>query len=307
MKQIFLSLLVLLTWSTGSQAQSTVANGGFENWRVGSMGTDIPQDWLNTEEFIAGISGVTLPATNTISKTTDSHSGAFAAKLQTGSLGTTVLAGMLVLGTRVVPGPTLGGKPFSGRPTSMDFYYKMTGTAPTADDSASITVILTRWNNGANETVAGGNIYLTQPGTTYNLASVPLNYQSASVPDSVHIMILSGSGRTITVGTSLFLDDVTMVTSVTATQTARKLDALTAYPNPSTTGLFALQAGQEPLLFSSALTVTDMAGRVVLRQPATKATGEEKRVVDLRGQPAGVYTLRLISAEGTAVRPLVVQ
>lgn len=309
MKQIFSFLLALLVCSTTTiRAQSTVANGGFESWRTNGAGVEIPQDWLNTEEFIAGISGASIPATNTITKTADSHSGAFAAKLQTGVFGATTMAGILVLGTRVVPGSAaLGGKPFAGHPTSMDFYYKMTGSALPADDSASITVTLTRWTNGATETVAGGNIYLTQPGSTYALASVPLSYQSLSMPDSAHIMVISGTGRTITVGTALFLDDVTMVTSPTATQTARKLEALTAFPNPSTTGLFALQAGQEPLLFNSALTVTDMTGRVVLFQPAVKAAGQEKRVVDLRGQPAGVYTLRLLSAEGTVVRPLVIQ
>lgn len=307
MKQCFLFLSVLLVCSTRSQAQSTVVNGDFENWRINGAGVEVPQNWLNTEEFIAALSGQTIPPTNTVVKTTDSHGGSFAVKVQNGPLGASAVAGVLVWGTAVVPSsPALGGKPFTARPSSMEFYYKTAGMA-VVDDSASITVTLTSRANGAFEIVGGGNIYIDQPSATYTLGTVPLTYQSTSVPDSAHIVITSGTGRSITVGTTLYLDDITMLASPTATQTARKLDALTAYPNPSTTGLFSLQAGQEPLLFGSALTVTDATGRVVLRQPAAKAVGQQKRVVDLRGQPAGVYTLRLLSAEGTAVRPLVVQ
>ncbi|MBO2011680.1 T9SS type A sorting domain-containing protein [Hymenobacter negativus] len=307
MKQFFLSFSVLLACSTHGQAQSTVVNGDFESWRTNGAGVEVPQHWLNTEEFIAGLSGVTLPPTNTVVKTTDSHGGTYAVKVQTGPMGATAVAGVLVWGTAVVPGsPALGGKPFTARPNSMEFYYKTAGTA-VADDSASITVTLTSRASGAFEIVGGGNTYISQPSATYALGAIPLTYQSTSVPDSAHIVITSGTGRSITMGTAVYLDDITMVTSPTATQTARKLDALTSFPNPSATGLFTLQAGQEPLLFSSALTVTDLTGRVVLRQPASKVTGQEKRMVDLRGQPAGVYTLRLLSADGTAVRTLVVQ
>jgi hypothetical protein len=305
MKQFFLTLLLPLIWSTSCWAQQTIANGDFEAWRTNGAGTEVPQHWLNTEEFIAGLSGAPVAPTNTVRKTTFSRSGSFAVQLSTQLAGSAVVAGTLVLGDRIKLGsPVPGGKPFTARPTRLNFHYILTGFLPPEDDSASVTVFLSKWDNGTSTVVGGGNLLLTQSASSYTLASIPMDYQSAATPDSVHIMITSGTGRSITVGTVLTIDDLSLDIP-TAAQAPQRFADLSVFPNPTNTGLFTLQASQNAEVLAASLLVTDLAGRVVLREAGGPVRSQ--RIVDLRQQPAGLYSLRLLTKNGPVTRTLVVQ
>ena len=78
------------------------------------------------------------------------------------------------------------------------------------------------------------------------------------------------------------------------------------FPNPSVDGLFTLVAPDEPALLQNSLMVRDLAGRVVFAEPAA-APGTARRTVDLRGRPAGVYTLRLATPYGPVTRCVALQ
>jgi hypothetical protein len=264
---------------------------------------------MTTDDLVLAITGIPFP-TNTVTKTTDKFAGSFAAKLETKSVlpGQPAGPGVLIAGSHLnIRTGTLGGVPYTGRPSALQFRYKLTG-ANAANDSAYVQLFLTRTVAGRPVPIASADMYLRQPASTYTLINLPITYLSATAtPDSLRLFISSGDADNLTAGTTLFIDDVTMVTgTTTATRDIIHSSEFTVFPNPSNDGLFTLEAAQKPTLLKSALTVTDVAGRTVLTQPAP-ASPLSSRTVDLRGRPAGVYTLRMATDEGTLVRRLVVR
>ncbi|RYU79139.1 T9SS type A sorting domain-containing protein [Hymenobacter persicinus] len=309
----------LLTLGT-ARAQQAVSNGTLETW-VTRHG-DAPTDWLTFDDALAvALPGFPLPPSGGVTKSTDAHAGSFAAKLTSVNLTfpPVVGPGLLALGTKItqndVDADTLdlvGGLPYTSRPARMQFYYKFAGTVATSDDRPTASVALTRTVGGVRQLVAKGRLFLPTTATTYTLATVPLTYKSSVVPDSIHIVFASAdvtydSNSDFTAGNSLFIDDVVMTGTATATRDAQLQAAVGVYPNPSTTGLFALAATTETSLLTGAYTVTDALGRVVLSQPAQPANATGTRPVDLRSQPAGVYSLRLDTPRGPVMHQLLIK
>lgn len=87
---------------------------------------------------------------------------------------------------------------------------------------------------------------------------------------------------------------------ITATKTARALPQPAAWPNPASGQLHLRPQGP-----ARSIALLDLAGRVVVTQPATAAA---EQTLDLRPLPAGVYLLRVEYAQGaTATQRVVVE
>ena len=295
---------------TAAHAQ-TIANLNLETWanRTTSVlgGVEAPTNWQTFDDVISGSAGFPLPTgTTTTTKTTDAHSGTYAARLETKSyslLGQTgVVPGALVLGSRFIDfGSLYSGVPYTSRPTQMQFYYKLTRPAASTNPGA-VSVSLSHTTGGVSTDVAI-NFQALAPAASYTLVTIPLTYTSSTIPDSLHIEFYSGAGQTPTVGNVLFIDDVSFTTG-TATR-AGLLDApVTVAPNPSADGRFTLHS-PEPALLAAPFTVTDLTGRVVLQAPA--ASPAASRSIDLGTAAAGLYTLQLQTDRGMVVRKLVVR
>jgi hypothetical protein len=311
----YFTWLLLLAWGTRAATAQTIPNGDFEQWASTGGAPEAPTGWLTTD-FILGYYN-NVPAgsyfnTGTVAKGTEAHGGSFAAKISTLSLptttGSTVLhPGWLVLGAR--PGlydyaelPNAGA-PCATRPTQLQFYYKLSGPAA---DSASALVYVTRTVAGV-PTVLGGAFQYLKPTTGYTLLSLPLDYSSADVPDSVHIQLSSGDARVITAGTTLLVDDMALANPTLATRAGAATQALVqVVPNPSPAGRFVLSSPAQPDLAAAPLAVFDVTGRLVQQQPAQAVPGAS-RTLDLSGLPLGIYTLRLDTKQGSLVRQLVVR
>ncbi|MDQ2792573.1 MAG: T9SS type A sorting domain-containing protein [Bacteroidota bacterium] len=303
MKTTVLSLLatVATLLAAPAQAQITITNASFETW----AGTpEKPANWLTTDDVYAAIFGVPV-ATGTVSKSTAAHSGTFAVQLQTTTLpvvGTT--AGSLLLGTALAIGPTFElekvGQGFTARPTSLQFYYRLSGQLA---DSASVALELTRTVNGRRE-VVGYAGQPNQPGyvlpalaATYTLATVPIQYVSGLQPDTVRIVFSSGVADVVTSGTTLLLDDVTLLGAALPTRDAAAPAALQAYPNPSPDGRFTLLLPTAPS--AAEVRVTDALGREVAFQAWANAP-RSSCLLDLAARPPGLYTVRVQTAAGSA-------
>ncbi|MBC6612212.1 T9SS type A sorting domain-containing protein [Hymenobacter sp. BT507] len=317
----FLPLALGLT--LGQASAQTISNGTLDTWATRNN-VEAPTNWLNTDDAVAAAPfGALFPTrlqTGTVTKSTDFQQGTFAARLESKTvnvpiLGNIVAPGILALGNKPSANSDYpGGLPFTGRPASMQFYYKLAGTY-IANDKPTAGVQLTRTVNGKQEPIASGMLIFTTSADSYTLATVPLVYTSSAAPDSIHIAFASGSNVSITTvpptssltaGTTLLIDNVTMVGVATANRMALDTRSLTVYPNPSTSGVFALQA-DEPALRAAPYSVLDVTGRVVRRAAAAPAT-TAPRTIDLRGQAAGLYTLRLDTSDGrTVVQKLVVK
>ncbi|MFC6225482.1 T9SS type A sorting domain-containing protein [Hymenobacter artigasi] len=308
MKTLTLSLLASAATSllaVPAQAQSTVANASFETW----AGTpEKPTGWLTTDDVYAAIFGAPV-ATGTVSKSTTAHSGAFAVQLQTATLpvvGTN--AGVLYLGSALSIGPNFEleqiGQGFTARPTSLQFYYRLSGTLA---DSAGVALELTRTVNGRRE-VVGYAGQPAQPGyilpalaATYTLATVPIQYLSGLQPDSVRIVFSSGDADNITNGTTLLIDDVALVGTALPTRDAAAPAAFLAYPNPSPDGRFTLQLAAPTA--AADVRVTDALGREVAHD-TWASTPRSSCPLDLAGRPPGLYTVRVQTAAGHTIQKI---
>lgn len=252
--------------------------------------------------------------TGTFTKVTDVHGGAFALRLETKTvatpLGPAIVSGAVSLGNKVNSNSDLGGGlPFTGRPATLQFYYKLSGPqAPVASDGALAEVELTRTVNGRAEIVATARLQLSTVSATYVLAQVPLKYTLAAVPDSVHVVFGTAdqnSDNDATVGTVLQVDDVSFTGTATATRDAALAANLSVWPNPSPDGRYVL-GGAEPALLAAPLTVLDATGRIVRREAAPgRSAAAATRTLDLSGLPAGVYTVQLFTPRGLVTRKLV--
>jgi hypothetical protein len=307
MKTLTSSLLAaaaaLLLPTTPARAQSPVANASFETW----AGTpEKPDGWLTTDDVYTAVFGVQV-ATGTVSKSPAAHSGAFAAQLQTTTaqgLGTN--AGTLVLGTALSINASFDfekiGQPYTGRPTSLQFYYRLSGALT---DSAGVALELTRRVNG-QRVVVGYAGQLGQAGYplpalagAYTLATVPIQYVSNLQPDSVRISFTSGEADVLTTGTTLLVDDVALVGSALAARAARAETALQAYPNPSTDGRFTLQLPAP--VATAEVRVTDALGREVAHEAWTNES-RHSCPLNLAAQPTGLYTVRVLTPAGRFVQ-----
>ena len=318
MNKLLPFLLLDFGLALGQASAQTIPNGTLDTWATRNS-VEAPTNWLNTDDAIAASPfGALFPIriqTGTVTKTTDFQQGTFAARLESKAVALVsglVAPGLLALGNKPSAKSTYpGGLPFTSRPASMQFYYKLTGTN-IAGDKPSAGVQLTRTVNGKQEPIAVGVLTFTTTADNYTLATVPLVYTSAAAPDSIHIAFASGTNVSIemvqsslTAGTVLTIDNVTMVGVATPNRTALAARGLSVYPNPSTDGVFELEA-DEPALRAAPYAVLDITGRVV-RTATAAAPTTAPRTIDLRGQAAGLYTLRLTTPNGAVVQKLVVE
>ncbi|WP_210517067.1 T9SS type A sorting domain-containing protein [Hymenobacter terricola] len=313
MKKIVLYFCITLASSalaaTNAQAQQAVSNGAMETWTTRNGG-DAPDLWRTTDDVLqTQLPG--FPPTISVIKSTTPHAGSFAAQLTSQNTFAGAVPGFMVLGaglgnvSNVDSLVQLGGLPYTSRPARMQFYYRFAGTIATPDDRPLARVMLTKTTGGVRQVVATGRLYLTAA-AAYTLADLPLRYRLGVAPDSIHIAFGSGDfdGGSFSVGNTLLVDDIAMTGTAAATRDAQLQAAVSAYPNPSASGLFTLAGPQDPTLPAAPFTVTDALGRVVLQQAAQPASGPAGRIIDLRPQPAGLYVLRLDTSRGQIIKQL---
>jgi hypothetical protein len=315
MKLYFYVLVGLLALTTGLASAQNFPNNGLEVWNT-TTGGEKPANWQTTDNILDFLVGAPAGSfqTGAVTKTTDAHSGSFAAKVTTVGVPTTSggsvpFPGFLVLGNRVVidaDDNILAGLPYTSRPTQMQFYYKLSGTGA-ATDQAGVQVILSRTSGGNSQVVGGASIAFTAAANTYTLVTLPLQYASSLQPDSITVYCTSGNVATPQVGTTLQLDDFVLSGVPLAVRADANLqNQLLVGPNPSPAGRFVISSPAQPGLAAAPLTVLDVTGRTVVRQPAqTVLSGQ--RDLDLSALPIGIYTLRLDSKEGVLTRKLVVK
>lgn len=320
MKAPLLSLLLLsgLGWSGTAAAQSTLANGTFEAWATESN-VEAPTQWITSDEIAAKILPLTI---NGVSKSTEAHAGQFAARLTFKNIsiplvGNFPVPAVLLLGTEtpVINLTNLprtqedilrlrpGGIPFTARPTSMQFWFKYTGAST---ETGQVGLVLSK-----NSQLVGQTTFqLTGGVTDYRLVNLPISYPAATatvMPDTLRIFFVAGTSVTPSATAALFVDDVTLPLTVTANRNPQLEAALVVYPNPSSNGDFSLASLQKPGVATAPFTISDAAGRIVQRQGAAPISAANGRLISLRGQPAGVYLLRLNTPEGTLTRKLLIQ
>jgi PKD repeat protein len=112
-------------------------------------------------------------------------------------------------------------------------------------------------------------------------------------------------GFTSAGGNRLYIDDV----NIDINASVENVDAfsdLKLFPNPASDRLFIELNATRPM--ETRMGITDLAGRAVVQAAQVVVpTGLSTQAIDLKGTLAGMYLLRLASADGVIIRPFVVQ
>lgn len=209
MKHRLLFLLMLLfVYGNGqvSYAQTGVPNGNFENWPSGN--NDNPEFWDSPNSITGGFPFFL----KTVEKTSDSHTGSWAAQVTTGTILGETIPGVLSLGTLEIDLENIEntqfiGLPFSDRPGKLEGYYKY---ITPGTDFGLLGILLTRYNEATNnqDSVAFGLTQFTVQQGEYAYFSATLQYLTLAEPDSVNIIILSSASPTMMPGSQLKVDDL---------------------------------------------------------------------------------------------------
>jgi hypothetical protein len=301
MKKILLFAAALTTVVASTQAQ-TIVNGGFETWQgpSGLLQLENPGSWYGSDKTLGDyaliLAGFGVTVEKQLFKSTDSHSGTYAAEIKTAFLGDTVgnVPGLLLnarinfdlLG--VISDPDLsnfldhvtysGGTPLLGKKVdNVKAWVKLTG-----DQQDQSSVIISAFQKGVTAGNAdtmiligsGTQVISPNPNNEYVEITVPMTYANASNTATDTLIVVFSSSAVIssttptTDGNTLKVDDVSMTTSDGTTSIQEPVlrdDIAVVYPNPAQNVIyFNLNAAEKAADYR--LTVTDVTGKVMLQE-----------------------------------------
>lgn len=236
-----------------------LVNGDLETWSVVG-GYDTPTGWATSNAAL----GTTA---TTVTKSTDFHSGAFAAKLE-GKQGVVnvppfgpvpvVVPGLITTG-QLSGTSVVGGQAYTTKSISLTGYYKYT---PSGADLALIEVSLFKRNSSTNkrDRIAYGKLE-TGAEPNYTLFDIKLVYDPAFTadPDSQLITISSSKSITAAVANSLlYVDHVEFTGIVTGINESNITANSSAYPNPAVNEL-TITTDEK----ANSIALYDIAGRMM--------------------------------------------
>ena len=207
---LLLCIVGVLGGSSPLHAQVQLPVSDFEDWTQAPFTSyeEPTGGWWTT---LNGLSGLGCPVT--VIKTTDAHSGTYAAKLTTLQWGTLTIPGLLLSGEFDIQNPNflVQGQPFTQVPTSFRGWYKFN---PIAGDSAAIAALLVRWNASAQrrDTLGLAVLSVTDTVSNWTMFDLPFVFwQQGVTPDSILVaLVSSGDGQNFNgqVGSTLWIDDL---------------------------------------------------------------------------------------------------
>jgi hypothetical protein len=268
-----LSLSLLLAFHLPATAQQ-INNGGLESWQT-FTNFEVPDSFYTFDQNI-------FVGTATTSKTTDAHSGQYAALLQTQAGPTsTNFSGTMSYGS-FSAGPVnyFYGWPFAQRPTKLKFWYKYINPG---NDTALCGIFLSKWT-GLHTSIGSGIFYFSANTPNYTLAEIPVNYTSGVLPDTLSIGFMSSVNANPTSGTMLYIDDISLDYS-TALESNPAINAIRVYPNPCSNAMYITI----PSPGNHHLTIRDVLGSAVYE----KDNYSSQLAIDCSQFNAGVYTIHL--------------
>lgn len=260
-----------------------VPNGTLEAWTDSGFGYEDPDGFQTLNGFSI------LGAPVSVSKTTTSHQGTYAAEISSFSVdlggGPQPFPGLMTLSAD----GSATGIPYTARPDSVVFWYKY---APVSGDMGSAVIQLTENGND----VANGAYAFTTAQATYKRAAVAFTYSSSATPDTLNIGFITSTGSTPQDGTMLTVDDIQIVFNTGAGLAEYvSVKQVSAFPNP------ANESVQVAIANGQALTVYSSTGSVI--ETLTAASNGQNTKINTGSYAEGVYMVK--SEDGSVARVVV--
>ncbi len=225
MKNIAFFLLLFSSQLTFSQ----IKNGNFESWDTLYQGTytqTLATDFGVLNPNCGKLSGWTQDYDFGISQTTDSYSGSYSV----------ILHNWYSYAYQSIEyNDSIG---FS--PQYLHGYFKYITGDSTGLSNGLANVTLTHFNGTSNDTVASGTFTFDST-VSFTPFQISLNYISAALPDSIHILITNAN--TICIGSNvcnlLYLDNLSLSNNPLSIENQKSKEELfSVYPNPVQNELF---------------------------------------------------------------------
>jgi hypothetical protein len=246
-------------------ASQDIPNAGFENW------VDVG-NYQNPEFWDTANMSVFFNSVITTSKTEDSHSGSFAAKMETKDFITFTIPGLVTLGDFEIDiwnmeTSITEGTPFNLRPDKLNLYYKYN---PAAGDKMRIGMWLLR-DDGTDipDTVATALYESTAMVQNYTLLSLDIDYRSNETPEILNIIAVSSNPENPTAGSVLIIDDLEFEFTSSPLYGDANCDGMVNIQDVITIVNFIMGSNPQPFCFENAdvnsdgfINVTDVVGTV---------------------------------------------
>lgn len=269
-KHLILATVMIAIAGTNATAQ-TIPNGNFEKWVV-KQGVEVLEGWTTSEELQC--------APSSAGKSTDKADSSFAILLETSNC---AQAG------GIHEGFAIRNFTITKKPMYLKGSYKATRTNT---DSCQVKVILKK-----GTTEVGGatlNIYATQ--STYKTFSLPIKYNSTTVPDKAEIYLFSDKIGKETMGSKLWVDKLSFSDTATGiNDEALHNRDITIFPNPAHNEVYVQQNSQH---LANSYAITDQVGKVVMTGTLTGVL----TTINIEQLPKGFYLLQTDDKNGNAYK-----
>ena len=291
--KFFTLLFIAAFFVTSVAAQDTIPNPGFEYWTSNLVPAyDLPNDWTTLNPLTSALNVITA-----YKDSTTVHSGRYSIKLVTKSVGGQTAPGLVTTGTvNPASGSITGGIPISSRPAYLSGWYQY---APVAHDSASMSILLTKWDaTGDSEIVVGqGTAFAGDSATSWTSFSIPVSYLSGATPDTVLLLFFASASSNAQVGSTLWLDDLSYL-AITSGIDEVENNPMSVYPNPASQQINIDNQAMQ----ASSLNLYAADGKFI----KLVKMHEGMNNIDVSSLTAGVYILSGIGTDGSVYHSSVV-
>lgn len=301
MRKIFIGLSVLIGSIGTTQAQTTIKNGGLENWRTSKLifntttNLETPLGWSSFDSIMSVfnfMSGGNTEVKPQIKKsTTTKNSGTAAAQLSTVELSDLGLMPGYLTNTKLGLDASFnftftGGEVLSSKPVLASAMVKY--VPATSFDSANLYVEVVNTTCGVDSVIGyGANTFAGN--SNFTKLDIPIYYVDKSLEANLlrYYFVSSYVDDTVVahmLNSTLYVDDVTYTTVKSETYALMSDIRVSCYPNP-TTDVIALSASKGHALVCE---VYSASGQLMISQPF-----EESTSIKVSDWSPGIYTYQV--------------
>lgn len=281
--------IIFICITTYSYCQTSIPEGGFENWVQESSYEEPAGNWWTSLNSLNSLGGPV-----TVTKVTDFYSGSYAAKLETKMWGTFILPGLLVSGTFITSPPfVIQGQPFTDKPIRFKGYYKYISVN---NDSAAIFAMLTKHNSitGKRDTLAIAKQAVLATTLTYTPFNLEFIYSSSETPDSIDVVFSSsanGANFSGQIGSTLVVDEIVLEYGTGVFELLTPEVEVSLFPNPAAESISVTIDNVKEFLLD--YTIYSFDGKIV-QQGTIKSTETN---ISITGIEAGKYLFNVYSGK----------
>ena len=291
MRQILYAFVLLYFGTVMTvKGQTLVPNGDFETWiNYGSYSN--PQYWDTPNQELMSIP---FFGTSVVLKSTDHESGQYSAELMTKhiTLPPLDIPGFITLGNLTIDITNAsytitGGYPLTDNPTHVKGYYKY---FPKGGDTCLVAIGIFKTIGTVTDTIGYGYFSEKDSVTDWTPFIFWIDYDTICQPDTMNIIALSTAQETVTPGTVLYLDNISLdyTVGIGADDPNRGIDI---YQDKETRRIMVFFNFPQPE--TTLVRLFSMTGKLVADTPAEMVT-KGRRILGYEGLVDGIYLLEIL-------------